>query len=267
MSDLSSETLLNLGFVDVAAWTSAGDEITYRLDGPHAEANQVRLDARNALYAFVQDSKVQYIGKTARTIRKRFVGYRRPARQQRTNWRCNGKIKEALARGAEVRIFVFTPISQLRYSEFEINLAAGLENSLIAEFDPPWNGREHGHPVTEEAEREEEGGDAPLELPASENEPAPNLATGALASFTILLGKTYYDEGLINPGVEASQHLGPDGEPIQVVFDDDSEPVLATINRTANRSGAVRVVGGKSAHCPLVSAALSRKATRSRHEC
>ena len=44
-----------------------------------------------------------------------------------------------------LRILVFNPISNLRYGDFDINLAAGLEDSLIAEFSPPWNGRERGH--------------------------------------------------------------------------------------------------------------------------
>lgn len=109
-SKISAETLLTLGFVDVASWNLSGDRIAYGLDGPHAEANRLRLEETNALYAFVRRERVLYIGKTARTIRKRFTGYCRPDRGQRTNWRCNGKIREILTGGGEVRIFVFNPI-------------------------------------------------------------------------------------------------------------------------------------------------------------
>ena len=240
--DLTAETLLNLGFVDLAGWGMEGDHIAYALDGPHAEANTVRLDERNALYAFVRGDDVLYIGKTARTIRRRFLGYLRPGRGQPTNVRCNAKIREALGRSEEVRVFVFNPISHLRYGVFDVNLAAGLEDALIAAFDPPWNGRERGRPVTEEAEREE-----------AEEAPSPALKTAETArkptlrpdgpAFSIVLGTAYYRQGLINPGVEASRHLGRDGEPIEILFSDGNPSVVSRIDRTANRTGSVRVVG------------------------
>ena len=61
--------------------------------------------------------------------------------------------------------------------------------------------------------------------------------------FEITLGQAYYHQGFINPGVPASAHLGKDGEPIQISFDDGTEPVMSSVNRRANASGAVRVVG------------------------
>ena len=141
-----------------------------------------------------------------------------------------------------VRILVFTPISDLRYGDYDINLAAGLEDSLIKAFNPPWNGRDKGKPVTEEAEREkaEEEADA---LPAEAEQPKPAPHHGPAFSFEITLGQAYYYQGLINPGVAASQHLGKDGEPIQISFADGAEPIMSSINRKANASGAVRVVG------------------------
>lgn len=246
MPDLNSDTLLALGFVDVGAWVQDERGVDYRLDGPDTKANEIRLNAPKALYAFVCRDKVQYIGKTARTIRQRFVGYRRPGSRQRTNLRCNQKIRESLSFGASIRIFVFTPISHLRYQDFEIDLAAGLEDSLIAMFDPPWNGRERGGPpLSEEAEREE----AEEEIVLQENPDAtlaPELRpihTESIATFSVKLGETYYNQGIINVGVAASQHLGKHGDPIEVLFDDNTTPVVSGINRTANRSGGVRVVG------------------------
>lgn len=246
MTSLNRETLLNLGFLDVGRWELSNDEIAYHLDGERAVTNGVLLDDPNALYAFVQGEQVQYIGKTTRGVRKRFVTYRRPGKSQRTNLRCNAKIKEALKAGAEIRVLVFAPISHLRYLDFEINLAAGLEDSLIKAFDPPWNGRERDKPITEEAEREEAEEDTSLqaaEAVESEASPPGRANDPALASFKIKLGQAYLEQGLINPGVEASHHLGGDGEPVQVLFDDGWEPVLSRINRRANPSGGVRVVG------------------------
>jgi len=252
MTELTAEHLLTLGFRDIARWAPAQREgnLDYVLDGPNAKADGVFLDARNSLYAFVEGDAVKYIGKTARTIRHRFVGYRNPTQRQRTNWRNNHNIRDALRTGTSVRILVFNPISFLRYGDFEINLAAGLEDALIEAFDPPWNGRDRGRPITEEAEREEldetearASGDAQAtagpDLAAAPAEPQPS----AMISFKIVLGEAYYNQGLINPGVEASAHLGGDGDPIEVAFDDGAEPVLSRIDRRANPSGSVRVVG------------------------
>lgn len=245
--ELNAEVLLNLGFVDVGRWQPSGDFIIYQLDGEDAEADQVLLDASNALYAFVRGDQVLYIGKTARSIRKRYVGYCRPGKRQATNQRCHRNIKAAIADGNEIRIFVFAPITHLRYADFEINLAAGLEDSLIRSFDPPWNGRERGQPISEEAEREEaeeteteqQGAAAAAGIPL-----APTVSGEALASFSIVLGPTYYQKGFLNPGVEASRYLGTDGSHIRVTFSNGSQTVVSKINRTANRTGAVRIVGG-----------------------
>lgn len=240
---MSSEVLLNIGFVDVGMWVVDGENIAYRLDGLDADALQIKLDNPGALYAFVRGNAVQYIGKTTRSIRRRFVGYCRPGTSQSTNLRCHGKIKQVLADGGEIRIFIFIPITHLRYAEFEISLAAGLEDSLIREFTPPWNGRDHGEPITEEAEREREGENGQVQVSGNglcEND---TRVHSGLASFTISLGQAYYDVGLINPGVEASRCLGRDGDPIKISFGDGSPPVISSINRTANASGSVRVVG------------------------
>lgn len=250
MTELTAEILLTLGFRDIGRWIPAQREgcLDYVLDGTNTKADSILLDARNSLYAFAMTDEVKYIGKTARTIRERFVGYRNPTTRQRTNLRNNRNIREALASGAVIRILVFNPISFLRYGDFEINLAAGLEDALIEAFDPPWNGRDRGRPITEEAEREEqdEAGAKAEDESGATVAPTPalhNAPPSGMASFKIVLGEAYYNQGLINPGVEASAHLGGDGEPIEVIFEDGAEPVLSRIDRRANPSGSVRIVG------------------------
>jgi len=146
-----------------------------------------------------------------------------------------------LAAGSEVRVLILTPISNLRYGDYEINLAAGLEDSLMRAFNPPWNGRDRGIPVTEEAEREqaEEEADARKAQP-EQLKPAP---THPAYPFEIMLGTSLLLSGPHQPSAAASRFLGRDGEPVQISFDDGAEPVTSSINRTANVSGAVRVVG------------------------
>lgn len=52
-SKLSSEILLELGFVDIGCWQVSGEIIAYNLDGNETTSN-VLLDAPNALYAIVR---------------------------------------------------------------------------------------------------------------------------------------------------------------------------------------------------------------------
>lgn len=257
MTDLSTETLLNIGFRDIGKWVARKDatNIRYELDGTNATANEAMLDVRSALYAFVQGEKVNYIGKTARSIRKRFTGYCNPGPTQQTNQRCHDNIKLSLKKSVETRIFVFTPIPDLRYGEFQIDLAAGLEESLILAFTPPWNGREGKRLLTEEAEREkteesrQEGGtvnstDAQPIIGASPLKSASVTArTTRPVSFQIKLGAAYYQQGIINPGTDASQYLGAHGNPVIIYLGSDSDQVDSTINRTANSNGSVRIIG------------------------
>lgn len=248
----AADALLEIGFRDVGEWFWAEGRrgLEYRLDGAHAAAHRPLLDEAPALYAFVQGERVVYIGKTARTLRDRLSGYRNPGRTQRTNWRCNEKIREEVAAGRPVRIFVFCPSPQvalLRFGEFAIDLPAGLENALIEAFEPPWNGGERGAAVTETAEREEGEASPPTDGPV---EATPAQATGApagLADFTIKLGTAYYDLGIINPGVEASRHLGEHEDPITVFLGSMDRPAVCRIDRRANSSGSVRVLGDQKA--------------------
>lgn len=105
-SRVNADVLLNLGFIDVGKWRLKDDFITYELDGENAASNRIVLEAPNALYAFVLEDLVLYIGKTARSIRKRYVGYCRPGSSQATNQRCHRNIKTVIADGGMVRIFV-----------------------------------------------------------------------------------------------------------------------------------------------------------------
>jgi hypothetical protein len=147
---------------------------------------------------------------------------------------------------------VFSPISHLKYGEFSIDLAAGLEEALIDKFTPPWNGREGKRLLTEEAEREkidEPDGTPKAERTAEQygtESSKPVSASGSShlpISFRIKLGAAYYNQGIINPGVDASRHLGQHGDAVIVYLGNETEQVDSTINRTANANGSVRIVG------------------------
>lgn len=239
MSNLNADALLNMGFRDVGFWAVKDDlgRLRYEFDGISAKSNSSLFDVSNVLYAFVEGEDVKYIGKTTRSVRKRFIGYCTPSGRQITNVKNNRLIREAIANGSEVRIFIFTPISHLSYADFPINLAAGLEDSLVARFSPSWNGKVPGAGAvqTETAEMEDEV------LAADKAEEDESLE--AWHEFSITLSMTYYRDGMVNPGVEASRYLGQEGDPLAISFSDGTPDITSSINRTANRTGAVRFVG------------------------
>lgn len=97
-------------------------------------------NCKNVLYSFVADGEVMYIGKTVSRLRQRMSGYRSPGPTQTTNIRNNQKLCALLDAGKTVEIFVLPDNGLLYYGGFHVNLAAGLEDSLIRELRPPWNG-------------------------------------------------------------------------------------------------------------------------------
>jgi hypothetical protein len=110
------------------------------LDGKLAfELNEL-ADSRNVLYAFAVDGRLTYIGKTVQTLRQRMAGYRNPGPTQPTNIRNNGNIRDSLAQGKRVEVYALLDNGLLHHGGFHVNLAAGLEDSLIRELKPPWNG-------------------------------------------------------------------------------------------------------------------------------
>lgn len=128
--------LLDIGFREEGKWTLTEDKIVATLG---SEAN-----SRNILYAFVDERKVLYIGKTTQALRVRINGYQNPGPTQSTNIRINKKLKEQLdpeKTGSKsfVSILVLPDHGLLKYGGFHLNLAAGLEDSIIKELNPEWN--------------------------------------------------------------------------------------------------------------------------------
>ncbi len=95
--------------------------------------------AGNVLYAFVCDKTVMYVGKTTQSLKARMNGYANPAQTQSTNIKGNAKIRELLLAGKTVEVYALPDNGLLRYGGFHVNLAAGLEDSIVRDLNPPWN--------------------------------------------------------------------------------------------------------------------------------
>lgn len=75
-----------------------------------------------------------------KSLRSRMSGYRSPGSTQFTNIRNNEHIRQSLERDNSVEVFVLPDNELLHYGRFHVNLAAGLEDSVIRLLNPPWNG-------------------------------------------------------------------------------------------------------------------------------
>lgn len=124
--------LMRVGFEAGGEWILEGGVMKYRLS---------KYDkARKILYAFVADGQVFYIGKSVRSLAQRLNGYMKPGPTQSTNIKNHQNIRDVLRQGKEVKILVFAPAEdEIVYRGIPLNLAAGLEDSLIAEIQPLWN--------------------------------------------------------------------------------------------------------------------------------
>ena len=143
--------LERMGFQNLGQWKiNAVNPAKLEDVGDDRAEWEALIAVKFALYAFCHGDEILYIGKTARSIDKRFVGYRDPGKTQATNWKCHNGIRELLNRDETVRILVFPDNSCLQWDNFRINLAAGLEDALVAHFDPVLNGKKgkKGKPTT-----------------------------------------------------------------------------------------------------------------------
>lgn len=213
--------LTEIGFIKVGFWQIIDGSLKYHLD--------VRFtDVKNNLYAFVCDGEVKYVGKTTRLLRKRMNHYSHPGPSQSTNIKNNANIIEMLSNNVAVDILVLPDSGLMHYGKFHLNLAAGLEDSIINVISPEWNGIQR--PVLKSEE-----------VVSTEGE---IITHGSMKKFTFNMTDTYWRRGFFNVPVVSSQNFGKDGENIKIVLRDSMSSIAAMINRTANPSGSPRIMGG-----------------------
>jgi hypothetical protein len=221
--------LLNIGLISVGHWTLNNNGLKFNLISHHTTAN--------VLYSFISNGDIKYIGKTKMQLSQRMYGYQNPGPSQTTNIRVNASIKSLLDNDQPVDIFILTDNGLLRYGDFRINLAAGLEDTLIYEINPDWNlsGR-NLIPV-----------DTASEKPELVKEPKPTISlVPVLKTINILLGQAYYNQGFFNIVREYSEMFGADKATIDIQLGSSGDSTIqGYINRTANSNGTPRIMGGK----------------------
>ncbi|ODU45303.1 GIY-YIG nuclease family protein [uncultured Aquimonas sp.] len=91
------------------------------------------------LYAFLLEGEVVYVGKTVLPLKRRLYSYQKPGPTQSTNIKGNALVRDALSLGRRVEVLALPDNGLLHYGGFHLNLAAGLEDSLLATLKPAWN--------------------------------------------------------------------------------------------------------------------------------
>lgn len=219
------DRLLKIGFIKIGYWDFVNGQLDYVITESFS-------DVCNNLYAFVCDGEVKYIGKTTRLLKKRMYHYKNPGASQSTNIKNNAHIREALQQNIAVDILALPDNGLMHYGQFHLNLAAGLEDSIIKTLDPEWNGGTK-QPGVEPRMK------ATTLLPDDDD----TMSIDArIHSFN--MAPTYWKRGFFNVSVSSSEAFPDDGDTLTIVSHDGAVKLTAIINRTANKSNAPRIMGG-----------------------
>jgi len=123
--------LKRAGFVEVGKWSLEKSRPICVLERERGTFN--------VLYAFVSGRKILYVGKTTIPLRDRMYQYQRPGKSQRTNLRVNESMARVLRDGSPIRVLALPDPGDMEYEGFHLNLAAGIESSIINQLKPEWN--------------------------------------------------------------------------------------------------------------------------------
>lgn len=130
--------LVENGFARAGEWALVGDKLDLRLEGNWRSTEKV-------LYAFFVAGQLVYIGKSGSKLGTRMQRYKTPPRNTNngasTNIQNNRRIREALVAGHLVEIYAFASAMNHQIGAFELDQAAGLEDSIIRHLQPAWNTR------------------------------------------------------------------------------------------------------------------------------
>lgn len=126
------DKLKSIGFQKAGRWLNRSGTVDYELEDSLASSN-------NVLYAFIVDNSIKYVGKSTNTLKQRMQQYKTPGPTQSTNIENNANIKSELDLGKSVEIYAFVDLGLFSYGGFRINLAEGLETSIIEGLQPEWN--------------------------------------------------------------------------------------------------------------------------------
>jgi len=197
-------------------------------------------NAVNVLYAFVNETEVLYIGRSARSLRQRMDGYESGGPARSTRARNRERIVAMLMLDQPVTLYAMADPGNLIYGSFRVNLSAGLQHSLIQVLDPPWN-RAHSAPAESSTDARAA---ARKGRPVAAAKVEPIDATSERPSYRFLVGYLYLNKGFFNVPARYSRVFGKDRERIKILCGRERAPIHGHIDRSSNTNAAPRIIGG-----------------------
>ena len=212
--------------------------------------------AKNILYAFVHeigedeiDWQVVYIGHTRNSLKNRMTGYRF-GNGQATNSRVHNHLNSALENDTRHYVYVLHDKINLNIHSIEVDLAAGLEYSLI-QFYANYNTTNNhvnlfniaGNPKNTQSQNIEEIlcdiGEEIIDYKIEDNQPET-----VIQYFEYKLDKTYWNNPYINIPLKFQDLFGQHGDIVTVDFFQQKKLVQqleVIINRNAVNNAAPRL--------------------------
>ena len=131
LSDLLLSQIADGGFVRTGRW---------ELNPEGALIFAGNAPKQPGVYIFVQSGIARYVGVASRNLAQRLYMYGRPGISQRTNIRLNGVLRNELANGEIIDVYVASP-PDLEWNGWKVSGAEGLEAAIIRGFRLSWNRR------------------------------------------------------------------------------------------------------------------------------
>ena len=162
---------------------------------------------------------VEYFDNGKSWRKKRFYGYIR-GNGQSTNSKIHKKLVKE--RSGKILILSLNDVLPFNWGIYNINLAAGLEDSIIEIENPLWNGKCSETEINEESSIE-------------------NHSKIIDKFFIVSLSKTYFEIGSINVPLRKSDLLGEHKDIITIGLSKDNKHITTQINRNAVKNRSVRI--------------------------
>ena len=230
------ERLQEIGFELAGEWLLDESE-------PRIEVRRYAV-AANVLYAFVSDRELLYIGRSGRSLGLRMQGYELGGPPRSVRARNRERIVVMLMLDQQVALYAMPDPGCMLYGSFRVNLAAGLQHSLIDALDPPWNKAGGGGDASEAMPPAVVQSAAHKRRRSAEQEDDSRARTTDRPSYRFLVGYMYMDKGFFNVPVRYSRLFGRDREKIKILCGREKSTIHGHIDRSSNTNASPRIIGG-----------------------
>ncbi len=229
--------LIDIGFTRIGGWRLENDAPTFSL---HSMG-----DAVDVLFAFIASGEVKFVGRAEQPLTRCMQRFQQPEADDSVYVEWRQQIADALYSGLEVDIYLLPERGLLQYGDFQVNLAAGLEASILATLQPEWNETQAPpRTITVDSTGVVKG-------VATSTRAVQPRASHALdersepPKFDFKIGPMQVTGGLFDVPALYSDYVAGEGQPVKVHIGDEP-PLTGYVNRRANINRAPRILGGEA---------------------